>query len=180
MCSDNLIPRLPNTAHSCGRDGPATTWLTSERPGETLYLFQKYLLYWKNEYIVPRNKIATVQVTFYVLFYNLFVLKNFWRPAWLRRLNETTQFCQFYDNVFETDWKCLELHALCFLPDQLTPSPPDCQGSSYPRRIVAFSHRRSAIAGTALLSDKIKGTACWTVPTNLAVGCPYVLLVIFE
>jgi hypothetical protein len=29
----------------------------------------------------------------------------------------------FYDNVFEKDWKMLELRALCFLPDQLLFTP---------------------------------------------------------
>jgi hypothetical protein len=34
--SDNLIPELPNTAHSCSRHGPAATWLTSARPGSVI------------------------------------------------------------------------------------------------------------------------------------------------
>jgi hypothetical protein len=28
----NLIPELLNTSRSCNRDGPATAWLTLERP----------------------------------------------------------------------------------------------------------------------------------------------------
>ena len=30
--SDNFIPQLPNTAHSCSRDALTTAWFTSERP----------------------------------------------------------------------------------------------------------------------------------------------------
>lgn len=36
MYSDDLIPELPKTAHSCRRDGPATAWLPSERPGNVM------------------------------------------------------------------------------------------------------------------------------------------------
>jgi hypothetical protein len=28
----NLMPELPNTAHSCSQHGPASVWLKSERP----------------------------------------------------------------------------------------------------------------------------------------------------
>ena len=41
----------------------------------TLHLFQKYLLCWQHEYIVSRNKITCVKVTFCVFFYNWFLLK---------------------------------------------------------------------------------------------------------
>jgi hypothetical protein len=36
MCPDNLITELPNIAHDCIRDGPATAWLMSERPDNVI------------------------------------------------------------------------------------------------------------------------------------------------
>jgi hypothetical protein len=119
----------------CSRDGAATAGLTSERP-ETLYLFQKHLLCWKHEYIVSRNKIILVRVTFCVFFYNLFLLNNFCHSTPLHCWKQTARSCQFSDNVFETDRKWLELRALCFSPDQLAYSPPRCQGSSYLTRKI--------------------------------------------
>jgi hypothetical protein len=32
MYSDNKIPELPKTPHSCSQDDPATAWLTLEWP----------------------------------------------------------------------------------------------------------------------------------------------------
>ena len=54
----------------------------------------------------------------------------------LRCLKESAQTCEFYDNVFETNWKWLELRALCFPAYQIASSPPRCQGSSYLTRIM--------------------------------------------
>jgi hypothetical protein len=34
--SDNLLPELPNTVHSCSRHGVADAWLTSARPGNVV------------------------------------------------------------------------------------------------------------------------------------------------
>ena len=34
--SDNLIPKLPNTAYSCGQQVPVTTWFRSARPGNAI------------------------------------------------------------------------------------------------------------------------------------------------
>ena len=79
MYSNNLIPELPNTAHSCSRHGPAIAWITSER-FEILNLFQKHLQCWKHECIISRNKIDPVEITFCVFFYNLFPLKIFDPP----------------------------------------------------------------------------------------------------
>ena len=58
-------------------------------------------------------------------------VNNFRHSTSLHCLKETAQFCQLYDNVFETDRKRLELRALCFRPVQLASSLPLCQESSY-------------------------------------------------
>ena len=135
-CIQITLYRSSLTAHSCSRNGPATAWLTSERSAK-LYLFQKYLLCLEHEYIVSRNNITSVIVTFCV-FYNLFIylIQNFWHSTSLHCLKETAQSCEFNDNVFETDRKRLELRALCFPPDQLASSPPRCHGSSFLTRTI--------------------------------------------
>ena len=51
-------------------------------------------------------------------------------------LKETEQSCEFYDNVFETDRKRLELRAPCFSPHQLAFSSPRCLGSGYLTRAI--------------------------------------------
>jgi hypothetical protein len=79
MYSDNLIPELPNTGHSCSRD--AVAMLVSHWYSQVmLYPFQKYLCCWEHEYVVSHNKITSVEVTFCMLFYNLFLLKSFDTP----------------------------------------------------------------------------------------------------
>jgi hypothetical protein len=84
MYSDNLIPELPNTAHSCSSgDGSATAWLTSERPA-TLYLSQKYLFCSEHEYMVSRNKIDTAAVRFCVILQ--FISVKFWHSTSLTLL----------------------------------------------------------------------------------------------
>ena len=35
---DNLLTDLPNTVHSCSRQGVVAAWLTSERPGSVMRL----------------------------------------------------------------------------------------------------------------------------------------------
>jgi hypothetical protein len=55
--SDNLIPKLPNTAHSCSRHGQAM-----------LYLFQKHPFCWEYEYIVYHKEITYAKVKFYVFY----------------------------------------------------------------------------------------------------------------
>lgn len=52
---------------------------------------------------------------------------------------DTAESFVLSDNVFETDRKRLELRALCFRPDQLAPSPPRCEESSYLTRTVPSS-----------------------------------------
>lgn len=37
-----LISELPNTAHSCSRHGPASAWLTSERPSDVIPIPQTF------------------------------------------------------------------------------------------------------------------------------------------
>jgi hypothetical protein len=46
----------------------------------TLYLFPKHILCQEHEYIVSRNKTASVKVTFCVFVYNLFLLKILYPP----------------------------------------------------------------------------------------------------
>jgi hypothetical protein len=128
----NLIPELLNSAHNFIRDGPATAVLTSERPGNVIPVPK--ISTHEYECIVSRNRITSIKVTFCVLLYNLFVT-NFWHSTSLRCLKETAQSWEFYD-VFEANRKRLELRALCFPSDQLTSSPPRCQGLSYLTRTV--------------------------------------------
>jgi hypothetical protein len=63
----------------------------------TLYMFQKYLLCWEREYIVSRNKIDPVKVTFCVFFYNLSLLKNFLHSTSFLCLKATARPCGFYE-----------------------------------------------------------------------------------
>jgi hypothetical protein len=108
MYSDNWIPEILNTTHSCSRDSPATVWLTSERP-ETLYLFQKYILCWDHEYIVSRNKITAVKVTFCVFSYNLLLLKVFDTPLHsiaYKKLHSPASFMIMFLKRNENSWSC--------------------------------------------------------------------------
>jgi len=60
--SDNMIPKPPHTAYSCGKHGSVTRWFG--RHGQaTLYLFEKHIL-WGWEYIVYRHEVASVKVNF--------------------------------------------------------------------------------------------------------------------
>ena len=116
-----------------------TVWplLGSRRNGhKTLYLFQKYLPCWEQENIVSRNKSDPVKVKFCVFFYNLFLLKHFWPSNSLHCLKETLNSCEFYDSVFETDRKRLEMRALCSPSEQVASSPICCQESSSLARTV--------------------------------------------
>ena len=86
----------------------------SHRNGQTTpYLFQKHLLYWEHEYIFSRNKITYVKVTFCA---NNMLITNVGHYTSLHCLKETAQTCEFYDNIFETDRRKLELRTLCFPP----------------------------------------------------------------
>ena len=61
--SDNLIPELHIAVV-----GTVRPLRGSHRNGqETLYLFQKYVLYWELYYIVSRNNITSVKATFCVV-----------------------------------------------------------------------------------------------------------------
>ena len=64
--SDNLIPELPNTAHSCGQQGPVTAWFGSARPDNVIPV-PKTSTSWEQEYIVYRNGTASVMAKFCVL-----------------------------------------------------------------------------------------------------------------
>ena len=84
--ADYMMLEPPNTAYSCGQHGPATAWIRSARPGN---LFQKHLLCWEQKYIVYRNGIASVKVTFCVL--SEFLLLNtelLQRNCWVLRVTK--------------------------------------------------------------------------------------------
>jgi hypothetical protein len=100
LYSDNLIPELPNTAHSCSRHCPAPAWLTSARPG----------------YIIPVRKISTVlrvrvhclsssQRSITLLIISLFAVNYiviyFWHSISLHCLNETAEPCELSDKVLK-------------------------------------------------------------------------------
>jgi hypothetical protein len=108
MYSDNLIPELPSTAHSCSRDGAADVGRATQR-------------YTCSKNIYSDGSMST-------LFHAI--------KSILLKLPFFAQTCQFYDNVFETDRKGLELRALCLSPYQLDSSSLRCQGSSYVTRII--------------------------------------------
>jgi hypothetical protein len=109
---------------------------------KTLYLFQKHLLCWEYKYIVHRNKINHVKVTFCVFSYNLFLLK----VVDTSLLVTPSLTRQLYDNVFETVRKKLDQRTLYFPPDQVAYSPRRCKRSNcLTRTIVKISCNRKII-----------------------------------
>jgi hypothetical protein len=74
--SENLSADFPNTAHSSSRDGPATAWLTSERPDNVIPVPENFYSVGSMSTLLLAIKSRLLKSQFCVLF-NLFLLKIF-------------------------------------------------------------------------------------------------------
>lgn len=114
--SHNLTHALRNTANSYSQHGPATPWLTSQRPAN----------------VTPMPQTLTVMAVIVVMGHIIKPLGQSIKQGRLNtkllvapffRWNEET--CELHDHVFETKKKWLQLRALCVPPYQMASSPPN-------------------------------------------------------
>jgi hypothetical protein len=100
MYSDNLIPELPNTAHSCSQDGLATAWLLSERP----------------QSVIPVPKISTL-LGAAVRHSTQFLTLHF-APLLKRKVHSPESFMTVFLKWTEKRWTSLPLHS-CAVTDHV-------------------------------------------------------------
>jgi hypothetical protein len=96
--SDNLIPEVPKTAHSCSRHGPAAASLTSARPGDVIRVPETSTLFGVGLYCLSSS-----QRSITLLIVSLFVMNYFVR-------NLTVQV----DPVFKRHYRVMRLVTQCF------------------------------------------------------------------
>jgi hypothetical protein len=121
--SDNLIPELPHTAHSCSGHGPPATSLTLAWPGKC-YTCSRNTYSVGSTSTLSSSSQHSITLLILSLFAMDYLVRNVWHSTSLHCLNETAESCELPDSVFEMVRKRLELHALCCPPDQLASSLP--------------------------------------------------------
>ena len=119
MYSENWIPALLNTAHSCSQHGPVIPWLTSEWPGSDIPIPKTFTLMAalclsqcndESHYKTNRTADKPRKTEHQISCRSIFQMKG--------------ETCESHDHIFETKIKRLEQRALCFPPYLTVCLPP--------------------------------------------------------